>query len=37
MGDKIRRFIFLGAPGVGKGTFAKLLCKEHNLQHLSIG
>ena len=30
-------FVFLGAPGVGKGTFAKLFCDSQQWSHLSIG
>eukprot|EP01040_Poterioochromonas_malhamensis_P007823 gene7823-8459_t len=33
----MKRFIFLGAPGVGKGTFAKILSKQYNLRHISLG
>ncbi len=32
-----RRLLFLGPPGAGKGTQAKLLCKQQNLVHLSTG
>jgi len=33
-----QKFIFLfGAPGVGKGTFAKLLGKDLKLNHVSTG
>ena len=32
-----RRLIFAGRPGVGKGTFAKIISKELNLFHLSPG
>lgn len=31
------RLIIMGAPGSGKGTQAKMLCKEHNLIHISSG
>ena len=31
------RLLFLGAPGAGKGTQAKLLCQENDLLHLSTG
>ncbi|WGI36568.1 adenylate kinase family protein [Mesomycoplasma lagogenitalium] len=33
----IKNLIFLGAPGVGKGTAASLLSKKTNLVHLSTG
>ena len=29
--------VFLGAPGSGKGTQAKILAKQHGFQHLSTG
>ena len=31
------RIVFLGSPGVGKGTQAVLLCKALELEHLSTG
>lgn len=30
-------FCFIGAPGIGKGTQAVLICKKMNLQHISTG
>ncbi len=32
-----QRLLFLGPPGVGKGTQAELISKTHNLLHLSTG
>mgnify|MGYP003386142836 FL=1 len=32
-----KRIVFIGAPGVGKGTFAKLLCKRWNIPHICVG
>ncbi len=29
--------IFLGPPGVGKGTQANLICNKYDLLHLSTG
>lgn len=31
------RIVLLGAPGVGKGTQANLLCKRHGWRHLATG
>ena len=31
------RMLFLGAPGVGKGTYAKVIAPKMNLAHLSPG
>ncbi len=31
------RMVLLGAPGVGKGTQATLLCKRHGWKHLATG
>ena len=33
----IKKYIFLGAPGVGKGTMAALLAKENDMIHISTG
>ena len=33
----IKKFIFLGAPGVGKGTIASLISGEKGLVHISTG
>jgi adenylate kinase len=33
-----QKFLFLfGAPGVGKGTYAKMLRKDLNYNHISTG
>jgi len=34
---KITCYLFMGAPGVGKGTFAKLMKRKSNVSELSIG
>ncbi len=31
------RIVFLGPPGAGKGTQAKLICEEYNIPHISPG
>lgn len=33
----VKNFIFIGAPGAGKGTVAKLLSEEYALAHISTG
>ena len=33
----IKNYIFLGAPGVGKGTLAKMAAKETGIKHISTG
>lgn len=33
----MRNFVFLGPPGAGKGTQAKIFCNKYNLKHLSTG
>ena len=35
--DLAKRWVILGAPGVGKGTQAKRLAKENNIAHISTG
>eukprot|EP01060_Flectonema_neradi_P034856 TRINITY_DN624_c1_g2_i1.p1 TRINITY_DN624_c1_g2~~TRINITY_DN624_c1_g2_i1.p1 ORF type:complete len:274 (+),score=62.35 TRINITY_DN624_c1_g2_i1:76-822(+) len=32
-----KKFLFLGAPGVGKGTYATRLCEDTGLVHISTG
>lgn len=34
---RLKHFVLIGAPGVGKGTFAKLFCDSQQWSHLSIG
>ncbi|MDN5248694.1 adenylate kinase [Bartonella sp. TP] len=33
----MRNFVFLGPPGAGKGTQAKIFCNKYHLKHLSTG
>eukprot|EP00921_Rhytidocystis_pertsovi_P013339 GHVQ01021567.1.p1 GENE.GHVQ01021567.1~~GHVQ01021567.1.p1 ORF type:complete len:230 (+),score=36.92 GHVQ01021567.1:94-783(+) len=33
----VKRLLFLGAPGAGKGTYASKLCKTWNIPHISTG
>lgn len=33
----MKHFALIGAPGVGKGTFASIICKKMKLQHISVG
>ena len=35
--SSLRRFIFLGAPGVGKGTFAGILAPKYGLEMVTAG
>ena len=35
--SKQKFFFLFGAPGVGKGTYAKLLRKDLNFNHVSTG
>lgn len=32
-----KKIVFVGAPGVGKGTYAKLLCDKWSIPHVSVG
>jgi adenylate kinase len=31
------RLVFIGPPGVGKGTYAKILSQKYNIPHISTG
>lgn len=31
------KLVFLGPPGIGKGTQAKIICQRHSIAHLSTG
>mmetsp|Transcript_11555 Transcript_11555/g.11573 ORF Transcript_11555/g.11573 Transcript_11555/m.11573 type:complete len:226 (+) Transcript_11555:23-700(+) len=33
----MRRFAFIGAPGVGKGSFSKIICSSLKLAHIALG
>lgn len=33
----LKHFVLIGAPGVGKGTFAKIFCESQHWSHLSLG
>lgn len=35
--DKIPTVVFLGPPGVGKGTYSSRIAKELDLAHISVG
>jgi len=35
--NKQKFFFLFGAPGVGKGTYAKMLKKDLNFNHISTG
>ncbi len=38
VGDKkIKNLVFMGPPGVGKGTVASIIAQEYGLVHLSTG
>jgi ABC-type branched-subunit amino acid transport system ATPase component len=34
---QVRICSLIGAPGVGKGTFAKIICSKMNWKHISLG
>jgi adenylate kinase len=35
--DETRRWVFLGPPGVGKGTYASRIAKQLGLAHIATG
>jgi len=37
LGEDLLKIILLGAPGVGKGTQAELICNHFNIPHISTG
>ena len=36
-GDRMRKYVIMGIQGSGKGTQAKLLAEDLNLEHISVG
>lgn len=35
--SKMKRLCLIGGPGVGKGSFSKIICSKFNLAHISLG
>ena len=33
----VRKFVIMGVQGSGKGTQAKMLCEDLDLEHISVG